>query len=72
MVNEWGFLNNAFLLFGFQSSFTKSEIEKGLHTEYEKRVLKEFILNQQQGRGFFEGEKGVWVFDGLRCFWEIW
>ena len=40
--------NNCMVL---QSSFTRSEMKKGLHTEYEKRVLKEFILNQQQGMG---------------------
>jgi len=43
-----------------QSAFTRSEMKQGLHTEYEKRVLKEFILNQQQqGMRFFRGGRGV-------------
>ena len=29
-----------------QNSFTRSEMKQGLHTEYEKQLLKEFILNQ--------------------------
>ena len=39
----------------FQSSFTRSEMKNGLHTEYEKRVLKEFIHTLQQGEFSFWG-----------------